>query len=321
MNSDGTTFKIKLSIIVPVYNVEQWLSRCIESILNQNLESFELILVNDGSTDSCPAICDDWAKRDKHINIIHKTNGGLSDARNAGLDIATGEYITFVDSDDFLLPDIYKKIIAFLSEHPEVDMIEYSAKEFVGGKKERLLCLEDKIYNDARQYWFEANSYAHTYAWNKIYRQNIFNTVRFPIGFVFEDVYTLPKILQHTKTIATSSIVGYNYCWNSKGLTATSSGREMKMLLAAHLPILDCLTKKKHLSEKEKKDISKYYLHVLNIQITTFLLTKEQPLLPYFPAYIHPCMPISMQIKARLLRIMKVKNLCKLFRLIYLLKK
>ena len=91
-----------ISVIVPIYNVEKYLNRCIESIVNQTYKTLEIILVDDGSPDNCPQICDEWKEKDNRIKVIHKKNGGLSDARNAGLDIAQGEYIAFVDGDDFL---------------------------------------------------------------------------------------------------------------------------------------------------------------------------------------------------------------------------
>ena len=102
---------MKLSIIVPIYNVEPYLRKCIDSILAQTFTDFECILVDDGSPDNCPTICDEYAKKDSRIRVIHKENGGLSDARNAGLDIAQGEYIGFVDSDDYILEDMYSQMI------------------------------------------------------------------------------------------------------------------------------------------------------------------------------------------------------------------
>lgn len=109
------------SIIVPVYNVEQYLNRCINSIIEQTFRDFELILVDDGSPDECPIICDEWSKKDNRIIVVHKANGGASDARNAGLNIACGKYILFIDSDDYwcdkcLLQDIYKRSINFQEE-------------------------------------------------------------------------------------------------------------------------------------------------------------------------------------------------------------
>ena len=97
----------KTSVIVPIYKVEEYLHRCIDSIINQTYTNLEIILVDDGSPDNCPMICDEYAKKDSRIRVIHKKNGGLSDARNAGLEIATGEYIGFVDSDDWIHKDMY----------------------------------------------------------------------------------------------------------------------------------------------------------------------------------------------------------------------
>lgn len=101
----------KISVIVPVYNVEEYLDRCVESIVNQTYNNLEIILVDDGSTDDCPAMCDKWAEKDNRIKVIHKQNGGLADARNAGLSIANGDYIGFIDSDDYIDPDMYECLI------------------------------------------------------------------------------------------------------------------------------------------------------------------------------------------------------------------
>ena len=99
-----------ISVIVPVYKVEPYLNKCIESIVNQTYKNLEIILVDDGSPDNCPAICDSWAEKDSRIKVIHKENGGLSDARNAGMVHATGEYIAFVDSDDYIDPEMYQSL-------------------------------------------------------------------------------------------------------------------------------------------------------------------------------------------------------------------
>lgn len=114
---------MKLSIIVPVYNVEPYLRRCVDSILNQTFSDFELILVDDGSPDSCGAICDDYAARDRRIKVIHKANGGVSYARNEGLDIAQGEYIGFVDSDDYIHPKMYEILVGVI-EREQVDLVQ-----------------------------------------------------------------------------------------------------------------------------------------------------------------------------------------------------
>lgn len=115
--------KTLFSVIVPVYNVEQYLTRCIESILAQTFIDYELILVNDGSTDSCPKICDEYARKDNRIKIIHKNNGGLSDARNTGMKAAKGQYLIFVDSDDYILPDALKEFYKELNKDKTIDVL------------------------------------------------------------------------------------------------------------------------------------------------------------------------------------------------------
>ena len=104
----------KISVIIPIYKVEKYLDKCVKSVTNQTYKNLEIILVDDGSPDACPQMCDDWAKKDERIKVIHKPNGGLSDARNAGLDIATGDYIGFVDSDDYIEKEMYEKMIEAL---------------------------------------------------------------------------------------------------------------------------------------------------------------------------------------------------------------
>ena len=122
---------MKLSIVVPVYNVEQYLHQCIDSILHQTFQDFELILVDDGSPDDCPKICDEYAKNDSRIKVIHKTNGGLSSARNAGLQIARGEYISFIDSDDFLDPITYTHVFSIFNKE-NVDVVIFGRYEVYG---------------------------------------------------------------------------------------------------------------------------------------------------------------------------------------------
>ena len=113
----------KISVIVPIYKTEQFLSKCIDSIINQTYKNLEIILVDDGSPDNCPKICDEYAKRDNRIKVIHKENGGLSSARNAGIEIATGDFSAFVDSDDWIDSDMYESLVK-LSDEYNADIAE-----------------------------------------------------------------------------------------------------------------------------------------------------------------------------------------------------
>lgn len=247
---------MKLSVVIPVYRAETTLKRCVESVLSQDCGAMEVILVNDGSPDDCPHQCDEWARCDARIKTIHKANGGLSDARNAGLEVATGDYLTFVDADDYLAPNTYQSL---LNNMGDADILEYAISD--------RLILNDCTYTDMSAYWLESQAYLHTYACNKIYRRELFTSVRFPKGKVFEDAYTLPLLLQQARKVKTTARGYYHYCANPKGITATAGGRELAMLLEAHL-------------QNQMPIDDRYYLHLLNIQMDVYELTGSKPVLP-----------------------------------------
>lgn len=266
---------MKLSIIIPVYRVEDTLNRCIESVLHQNLPDFEVILVDDGSPDKCPQMCDEWAQKDHHIQVIHKSNGGLSDARNAGIDIAQGEYITFVDSDDYLKENTYDPLLHLLDEHQEIDMLEYPIYIFYGSPKQHILDFpEETNYTDMEEYWYQGYAYQHTYACNKIYRRELFRDIRYPVGVLFEDVHTLPSLLRKAKMVATANLGLYYYCTNQNSITATAKGKALRMLLTPHIEIIDN-------SNRQDSYFDAYYLHVLNIQMDVYELTGDKPILSH----------------------------------------
>lgn len=200
-----------LSIIVPVYNVENYLTQCVDSILNQPLTDYELILVDDGSPDNCGKICDDYAEMDKRIKVIHKSNEGLSSARNAGLDIAVGKYISFIDSDDFISKDFYEKNMLYLLENKDVDMLvaQYckfdGRKNFVYRNYPRRLNTKKDIF----EYLF-SEQYISS-AWINIYKKEVFDYIRFPKGQIFEDGYILPDIINKVNSIYISNFGIYYY--------------------------------------------------------------------------------------------------------------
>ena len=136
---------MKLSVIIPVYNVQHTLERCLDSIISQPYPDWEVILVDDGSKDNSPTICDHYAEAYSNIIVIHKENKGLSDARNVGVQHATGQYITFVDSDDYIDQSTFEEVMHILNEHPEYDMIEYPIYIHYGDKnREKILSFEQK---------------------------------------------------------------------------------------------------------------------------------------------------------------------------------
>ena len=304
-----------LSIIIPVYRVENSLERCLQSIVGQSFTNWEAILVDDGSPDNCPAMCDAWAKRDARFTVIHKENGGLSDARNAGIDIAKGNYITFVDSDDFIAPNTYGPLMEQLGMHPDIDILEYSLVKHFGSPQEEIVQFNDCSYTDLRTYWLDGLAYQHSYAWNKLFRRTLFNDVRFPKGIVFEDLYTLPLLLEHARLTVTTPLGLYYYCANSEGITSRASGTELNMLLQGHINMYHQLGLQHSAGEEA------YYMSILNIQLSTCLSTGEAPLLPdrkiAHPFQLNGC---SAKIKSILLNILGINNLCKLYKTIFRMK-
>ena len=141
-----------ITIITPVYKAEKYLHRCVDSILAQSYTNFELLLIDDGSPDNSGAICDEYAVKDSRVRVFHKENGGVSSARNAGIDAAQGEFLTFVDSDDYLSPHTYQPLIGFLEAHEEVDFVEFPVQEHEGSGKQHLLTFEETVYTDIRHY-------------------------------------------------------------------------------------------------------------------------------------------------------------------------
>lgn len=201
------------SIIVPIYNVEALLPRCIDSLIGQQYQNIEIILVNDGSTDSSEAVCREFLNRDSRIKLINKENGGLSSARNAGLKLSKGEYIFFVDSDDYVTSDFcLVGVDGFLNHNADVVIFGFN-NIFVDTnkviekhcRKSRVISKEEALKGTL------IDGYINSLAWNKAYKRELFDDIRYPEGMVFEDVGTTYKIFDKANTICISSNITYNY--------------------------------------------------------------------------------------------------------------
>lgn len=202
----------EISIIVPVYQVEQYLEKCVDSILNQTFSDFELILVDDGSKDRSPEICEEYAKRDTRVKVIHKENGGLSDARNAGLEIATGKYIGFVDSDDYIAADMYEMLYQNLQTY-QADMAAVEMMDIYEGraiKKKYEQPLEVFDQKAAIQAVLDGRA-LYAYATNKLYKKELFQTVRYPVGKTVEDAYIIIDLLVQCQKIVVINQQKYFY--------------------------------------------------------------------------------------------------------------
>lgn len=217
-----------ISVIIPVYNVELYLEKCVDSILNQTYKKLEIILVDDGSTDSSSKICDEYKKKDKRIKVIHKKNGGLSDARNCGLDIAKGNYITFVDSDDFvnlkmieLFYDVIKKygcdiVFGGALDYKNINMKESNISSDLNNVKEYSKIEILKLINTTMV----------NRAYPKLYKKEIFDDIRFPVGLIYEDSFSAPYIYEKVeKVIVIPYIVYYRYI-NPSSITHLSFSKK-----------------------------------------------------------------------------------------------
>ena len=203
---------IKVSIIIPVYKVEKYLEKCIQSVINQTYENLQIILVDDGSPDNCGKICDEYAKKDHRIEVIHKSNGGLSDARNKGLEIAKGEYIGFVDSDDYIEADMYEVLYNLLKQYnADVSICNFytvsqgkiSIKNADNGINEynRIEILKEILLDKNIQ----------SYAWNKLYKKELFDEIKYPIGKKYEDIGTTFYLLEKCNKVVVTGKSEYYY--------------------------------------------------------------------------------------------------------------
>ena len=189
---------MEISVIVPVYGVEKYLPACIESILNQTFTDFELILVDDGSSDRCPAICDEAAERDVRVRVIHQANQGLSAARNAGIEIACGEWLGFVDSDDYIAPQFYEKLYQ-TAQRTDADCAICSVQNVDESGKpidSALMRVADEVKTGREVLRKIGRDDVTPYltAWNKLYRRKLFNTLRYPAGRQNEDVFVFAEL-------------------------------------------------------------------------------------------------------------------------------
>lgn len=261
-----------VSIIVPIYKVEPYIRQCINSILNQTYKNLEIILVDDGSPDDCGMICDEYAQKDTRIKVIHKENGGLSSARNAGLEVAKGDFIAFIDSDDYVSENfikiLYDLCIKNNADIAECDFIKFEIEPEELLKKEKIekftaLEMQERIYS---------NDYVRTIVvWNKLYRREVYKDLRFPDGKINEDEFTTYKAFDKcNKGIVTTNQELYYYRYNENSIM----GRKFN---AKRLDALDAFEERKEYyrekayTELYEKTVEKYQ----NILKTYYLLTKK----------------------------------------------
>ena len=262
-----------ISVIVPVYNTEKYLRICIESILNQSYKNIELLLINDGSSDSSAEICREYLHKDKRCYYFEKENGGLSDARNYGIERATGEYISFVDSDDFLMDLALEKLhaTALLGEADLVvggfcyfdspDFYLFDRKVFGNSP---ITIVEKEFAINQMDELTDAPFLCYSTAWGKLYKRSLFENIRYPLGKYAEDQFTTWKLYLAAERIVVSNHTIYAYRKNSEGLSLNFN--------LSHLDYIDALEERieetKNLEGIDIQKTYKMYEYVLNRRVS-----------------------------------------------------
>ena len=205
-----------LSVIIPVYKVEKYISKCIESVIDQTYKNLEIIIVDDGSPDNSGEICEKYARKDSRIQVIHQENQGLSGARNRGLDRATGDYITFVDSDDWIHPNMYEIMMKQFGDS-QIEIVVCDYQEVLEGQEpakvdickcSKTIMTEKELDNG---YLMFEKKTRFVVAWNKIYKRSFFDDIRYPVGKIHEDAFTTYKLLNKAKGVLYIDIPLYYY--------------------------------------------------------------------------------------------------------------
>lgn len=225
---------MKISVIIPVYNVEKYLKRCLDSVVNQTYKNLEIILVDDGSTDNSGKICDEYVQKDKRIIVIHKENGGLSAARNKGLDICTGDYIGFIDSDDWIALNYFDVLLKNLLEYDvDIACCDYWRTNKDEENNKRAVNVKNaQIFRDEKilELYLEKELVS---ACSKLYRKKFFNDIRFPLKKVNEDISTIFLVFTKSKVVAYIDRKLYFYFRNTDSITKSKFSRKNLDLLYA----------------------------------------------------------------------------------------
>ena len=211
-----------ISVIVPIYNVDKYLERCIDSIINQTYKNLEIILVDDGSTDDCPRICDEYQKKDSRIKVIHKENGGLSDTRNKGIDIAKGKYYGFIDSDDYIDADMYAILYKNIVEtHSDIAVCGRYIDYEDGNTKKMTNENRSNILMDRIEALKKLNNYSDfdMSACDKLYSAKLWKDIRYPYGKICEDYYTTYKLFDKSNKVVFVPKALYHYFQRNNSLS------------------------------------------------------------------------------------------------------
>lgn len=228
-----------ISVIVPVYNVAAYLPQCLESIANQDYEKLEVILIDDGSTDGSGAVCDEYARQDSRFRVIHQKNGGAAAAKNAGLRAAAGEYLSFVDSDDFLEPGAYRHMVDVLKTE-KADAAQFSFRDVYKTRTEDQLLPPGRSAEDNKTYLVRfTKDWTCALLWNKLYKRELFDGIFFEEGHRIDDEYFTYQGIMNARRIVCDDRIVYNYRRRASSvMLSPSSGKQLAY------DRVDCLVKR-----------------------------------------------------------------------------
>lgn len=275
----------KITIIIPVYKVEPYIDECLHSVVKQTYKNLEIILVDDGSPDDCPKICDAWAERDSRIKVIHKQNGGLSSARNAGMDIATGDFLMFIDSDDFVEDSMVTNMLQS-QQQTGADVVCCEINRYSEGK----YILMDIFHSDEESYTISSTKFLEKLfltevscaSWNKLYKAEILKGHRFPLGRYNEDIVFLYYLLQNRNiSVTLINKALYNYRVTPNSVTTTFGKRNMDYLYNAQ-------EFEKHVLNNRKDLNTSFCVYLSRVSIDIdWMLIKNHSVKKYMKDYLY----------------------------------
>lgn len=257
---------IKVSVIVPIYNVEKYLSKCLDSIVNQTLRDIEIICINDGSTDNSLKILKEYSKRDNRIKIINKDNAGLSAARNSGMEIASGKYIGFIDSDDWIDLDFFEKLYNSATKY-DADIAVASIIRWRKYNQKYRIKYEDKIYQSLEEKISACDIPRICYVWNKLYKSEILKNKYFTQNVYFEDIIWLPEIIKSSNKLITVSNTNYYYRANNNSIVKKTSKKKQKDNYNAKKIMVKFFSDNNLELSKKERTIVKYSKSFFNIPL------------------------------------------------------
>ena len=269
----------KISVIIPLYKVEKYIRGCIDSVISQTYRNLEIILVDDGSPDACGKICDEYAEKDSRIKVVHRKNGGLSAARNTGINFATGKYIAFVDGDDHIHPDMYSQLhFSILQSGADIAIcnflyVDESGKKIIDANKNMPIKTEILTGRDVLERKMkEKNWWYWIVAWNRLYKKELFEGIQFPIGKQHEDEFTAHLFWNKSRKVSCIEDALYMYVQREHSIMSEKYSVKRMDEIEAHLDRIKFLIDNEYSAESIYHSFGIYY----NSLVSSYIYVKKE---------------------------------------------